>query len=94
MKIWLDDKEPAPKNRGFSWHCRSVNQVKGVLERIDYLKQLYIGTDYRVIDIELLDVDYDLGEYVADGGDPLSFIDWLQKQGYTFPITIHTNPKV
>ena len=89
MKIWVDDKEPAPKHRGFNWQCKSVNQVKGILERIEYLKQLYIGTDYKSIEIELLDIDYDLGEYVEDGGTSIQFIEWLKDYGYNFPISIH-----
>ena len=43
--------------------------------------------------IELIDVDHDLGDYAADGGDGVKLLDWLEETGRDYPIRIHSqNP--
>ena len=43
--------------------------------------------EYR---IELIDVDHDLGDYAADGGDGVKLLDWLEETGRNYPIRIHS----
>ena len=43
--------------------------------------------EYR---IELIDVDHDLGDYAANGGDGVKLLDWLEETGRNYPIRIHS----
>ena len=44
-------------------------------------------------EIELLDLDHDLGDYSSDGGDAIKILDWLVERETFYPINIHTaNP--
>ena len=46
--------------------------------------------EYR---IELIDIDHDLGDYAANGGDGVKLLDWLEETGRNYPIRIHSqNP--
>lgn len=77
MKIWLDDLRPA--SEGYAW-CRSVN------EAIRFIKS-------TESEIELIDCDYDLGDYAKDGGGGIKLLDWLAEQGLFYKIHLHTmNP--
>ena len=43
--------------------------------------------------IELIDVDHDLGDYAQFGGDGVKLLDWLEETGRNYPIRIHSqNP--
>ena len=43
--------------------------------------------------IELLDLDYDLGDYAQYGGDAIKILDYLAERETFYPIAIHTaNP--
>ncbi len=80
IKIWLDDKRPAPN--GYI-HCRSVNEV---------INNIYQCERDKVY-IDLLDLDHDLGEYAKDGGDGIKLIDWLAETKRFYKINLHTmNP--
>ena len=44
-------------------------------------------------EIEILDLDHDLGDYYSDGGDAIKLLDWLAERGSFYPVRIHTaNP--
>ncbi len=80
MKIWLDDIRKAPKGYVQTY---SVNQTKTVIEEAEQN-----GTE-----IEVLDLDHDLGDYARDGGDAIKLLDWLIERGTFYPIHLHTaNP--
>ena len=80
MKIWLDDLRQAPE--GFET-ARSVNEAIGLIER----------AEAEGLSIEMIDLDHDLGDYFADGGDAIKLLDWLAERGTFYPVTIHTaNP--
>lgn len=67
-----------PAPEGFEW-CRSVNEAK----------HLIISSN----SVELIDIDHDAGEYVADGGDYIKLLDWLEETDRNYPIHIHSmNP--
>ena len=80
MKLWIDDVRPAPE--GYVW-CKSVNEAKmKVVESI----QLYFTRPF-------IDIDHDAGNYVINGGDYIKLLDWLEENGYSYPIHIHSmNP--
>lgn len=85
MKLWIDDLRPAPK--GYAW-CKSVNEAKDTI----LLFELYatVNEGYKV---ELIDLDYDSGDYVSEGGDYNRLLDWLEETKRNYPIHIHSmNP--
>lgn len=61
MKIWVDNSRPAPE--GYVW-CKSVQEAKDTV----LMLELYatVNESYKV---ELIDLDYDSGDYANDGGD-------------------------
>lgn len=80
MKIWLDDLRPAPEGYVVA---KSVNEAIGVVTE----------AEEKNIEIELLDIDHDLGDYASDGGDAIKLLDWLAERETFYPIKIHTaNP--
>lgn len=43
--------------------------------------------------VELLDLDHDLGDYAKDGGDAIKLLDYLVENEKFYPVAIHTaNP--
>jgi hypothetical protein len=86
MKLWLDDVRPAPE--GYVW-CRSVNEAKAEIKHIE--GSIYIGEN-EVID--LIDLDYDSGDYEADGGPYIKLMDWLVETNRMYPLTFHSQNSV
>lgn len=96
MKLWIDDVRPAPE--GYRW-INSVNEARNFIEGIEEIFGdnfvLYYPTtgEKRKVQIELIDIDHDAGEYVNDGGDYIRLLDWLEETGRNYPIRIHSmNP--
>ena len=82
MKIWVDDVRPAPE--GYLW-CRSVNEAKSEIKYIE--AAIYFG---EVDEIELIDLDYDSGDYEKDGGPYIKLMDWLVERGTLYPLAFHS----
>jgi len=81
MKIWVDDERPTPSG----YHgAKSVNQAIALIE----------FAEEKQIEIELLDLDHDLGQYAYDGGDAIRLLDYLVERGTFYPIKIHTQNTV
>lgn len=81
MRIWLDDIREAPE--GFV-HAHSVNEAKTLVIECENIGE----------DIELLDLDHDLGDYYDQGGDAIRLLDWLAERGAFYPVRIHTSNPV
>ena len=80
MKIWVDDIRPVPE--GYIG-TKSVNETIVLIENMES----------NGIEIELLNLDHDLGDYACDGGDAIKILDYLAERGTYYPIKIHTaNP--
>ena len=80
MKIWLDDLRSAPP--GYE-SVRSVNEAIVLIEE----------AEEQGIEIELLDLDHDLGDFAGDGGDAIKILDYLAERETFYPIKLHTaNP--
>ena len=77
MKIWVDDVRPAPK--GY-FRCLSVNHTKRIIQEIENIKE----------PIELIDLDYDSGDYEKDGGPYIKLMDWLVERGTLYPLAFHS----
>ena len=96
MKLWVDDVKPAPK--GYVW-CRSVRDAISTIKlreaRIEKILRRYTASEMRMKDlsIQIIDIDYDAGDYANDGGDYIKLLDWLEETGRNYPIRIHSmNP--
>lgn len=80
MKLWIDDVRPAPD--GYVW-IKSVNEA---IKEINWRNALNLN-------ISLIDIDHDAGDYAYDGGDYIKLLDWLEETGRNYPIHIHSmNP--
>lgn len=80
MKIWLDDLRMVPE--GYIG-TKSVNETIRLIEKVEASGG----------QIELLDLDHDLGNYAFDGGDAIKLLDYLAENEKFYPIVIHTaNP--
>jgi len=80
VKIWVDDIRPVPS--GYEG-TKSVRETIALIEEIE--------ADGG--EIELLDLDHDLGDYARFGGDAIKILDYLAERGTFYPIRIHTaNP--
>ena len=87
MKLWVDDVRPAPE--GYVW-CKSVWEAKSKIIYFEWFnKEFHQNKDV----LELIDIDYDAGDYANDGGDYIKLLDWLEETGRNYPIRIHSmNP--
>ena len=80
MKIWLDDLRQVPQ--GYEG-AKSVNEAIVLIEE----------AENRGVEIEVLDIDHDLGDYYSEGGDAIKLLDWLAERETFYPVEIHTaNP--
>ena len=80
MKIWVDDLREVPK--GYIG-TKSVNETISLIEKLEKEGE----------QIDLLDLDHDLGDYVTQGGDAIRILDYLAEKGTFYPVAIHTaNP--
>lgn len=77
MKLWLDDIRKVPE--GYVG-VKSVNEAKRLIEEKENKSE----------EIELLDLDHDLGDYAHDGGDAIVLLDWLRERETYYPIVLHT----
>ena len=96
MKLWIDDCRPAPEE--YIW-IKSVNDAKDFIRFFENptIWPSYIPSQHtkqaQPVEIELIDVDHDAGDFAHDGGDYIKLLDWLEATGYNYPIHIHSqNP--
>ena len=85
MKLWIDDVRPAPE--GY-FPCLSVNDAKKTIQEIELLNNCYPNQFYD--SIELIDLDYDSGDYEKDGGPYIKLMDWLVERGTLYPLAFHS----
>ena len=79
-KIWVDDLRPVPD--GYEG-TKSVDETIALIEEIEA----------EGGEIELLDLDHDLGDFAQFGGDAIKILDYLAERETYYPIAIHTaNP--
>ncbi len=81
MKLWLDDIRPVPA--GYDG-AKSVNEAISMI----------MEAEENGEEIEILDLDHDLGDYYPDGGDAINLLDWLAARETYYPIKIHTSNPV
>ena len=76
MKLWVDDVRESPS--GYYW-VKTVDEAKELIDQ-----SLVLG----YLDIDLIDIDHDAGEYAEFGGDYIKLLDWMEEIGYN-PQAIH-----
>lgn len=80
IRIWVDDIRKVPEG---------YIGTKSVAETIELIEKI----EKEGGEIELLDLDHDLGDYVQFGGDAIKILDYLAEHEKFYPIKIHTaNP--
>ena len=78
MKIWLDDRRPAPKEYLLAL---SVNAAKKIILELEEQNE----------SIDIIDCDHDMGDYFKQGGDGICLLDWLVERNTLYPIALHTS---
>jgi hypothetical protein len=80
IKIWVDDVRPAPLGYMNAYTTNiAINIIRIAVE--------------NEIDIEVIDIDHDAGEWAYDGGDYIKILDWMERNQVSIPIRIHSmNP--
>ena len=96
MKLWIDDVRPAPTG-DYYMTALSVNTAIELIQMIERRNARYAVHTFDGVtedmEIELIDLDHDAGEYAYDGGDYIKILDWLEETGRNYPIRIHSmNP--
>jgi len=81
MKLWVDDVRPIPE--GYVG-AKSVNEAKELLMKAEQDEEV----------IEVVDLDHDLGDYAAFGGDAICLLDWMAERETFYPVEIHTDNMV
>lgn len=108
MKLWVDDIRNAPHgyhwcksvNEAKKYILATESCINRCMKRGHncFLNYDFVGrTDAynaaKKVDIEVIDIDHDAGEYAKDGGDYINLLNWLEETGRNYPIRIHTmNP--
>lgn len=76
IKIWVDDIRPAPP--AYEW-CRSTNEAIATITQM-------LNWGHNIIEVNL---DHDAGDFVAEGGDYIQIMNWMEEleNEYLIPIT-------
>lgn len=82
IKLWIDDLRPAPD--GYLW-IKSVDDAINEILLTDILR-----IDDEEVEIELISLDHDAGDYASQGGDYIEVLKWLEATGRNYPIRIHS----
>ncbi len=105
MKIWVDDIRPAPKGyewcKSVNETIKLIEDTEKCIDRCMnrghncFLNRDYAGRSIAYaaandIDIQIIDLDHDAGEFSPDGGDYIKILDWLEETGRNYPIRLHT----
>ena len=88
MRIWLDDlMDDRESNRAVPTGFVGAHSVNEAIELIEAAKQ-------KGEEIELLDLNHDLGDYAKDGGDAIYLLYYLVEHETFYPVRFHTSNPV
>ena len=80
IKIWLDDVREVPEGYVLA---KSVDEAIALIEQIEAMGK----------EIEVIDLDHDLGDYAPYGGDGINLLDYLVENEKFYNVKFHTaNP--
>ena len=83
----MDDLRPAPE--GYVW-CKSVNEARKAIIKEEHFYYDPFDNYHPWNIIELIDLDYDSGDYEKDGGPYIKLMDWLVERGTLYPLAFHS----
>ena len=108
MKLWVDDVRPAPQGyywvKSVNEAIKFIDSTERCIERcMDRGHKCFLNREYKgrtvcynaanKVEIEVIDIDHDAGDYAIYGGDYIKLLDWLEETGRNYPIRIHSmNP--
>ena len=109
VKLWIDDVRLPPPGyvwcKSVNQAKKFILDTEACIDRCMargarcFQERNYIGRTHayraaKSIDIEVIDIDHDAGDYAYDGGDYIKLLDWLEVTGRKhYPIHIHSmNP--
>lgn len=78
IKIWVDDVRLPPSDEWLHMYT-----VEGTIRLLERLRELGVI-------VEVMSLDHDAGDYARYGGDYIKILDWMEANGYSHPIHIHT----
>ena len=88
MKIWLDDlMDDRESNRRVPQGFVGAHSVNEAIELVEFAIS-------HEKEIEMVDLDHDLGDYAGDGGDAINFLHYLREHEIFPPVRLHTNNPV
>lgn len=80
IRLWVDDVRKAPE--GYMWANNTDDAISIIRIALE-----------SCIDIEVVDIDHDAGDYAKYGGDYIKILDWMERNQISIPIRIHSmNP--
>lgn len=108
IKLWVDDVRPAPEGyvwvKSVNEAKTRIEAFEACISRyMDRGHKAFLERDYVArnacykmandMDIVLIDIDHDAGDYASFGGDYIKLLDWLEETNRNYPIRIHSmNP--
>lgn len=108
MKIWVDDIRPAPEGYVWCKSTNdTIRLIQLSNSRIEELMErahnAFLARDFKARttcyqhakkwDIELIDLDYNSGDFAYDGGDYFEVLDYIKNNRLNYPIKLHdTDP--
>ena len=108
MKLWVDDIRTAPYgyhwcrsvNEAKKYILSTEKRIERYMDRgkdcfqnFDFAGRTKAYSAATKVDIEVIDIDHDAGDFARDGGDYINLLNWLEETGRNYPIRIHTmNP--
>ncbi len=109
MNLWIDDIRPAPQGykwcKSVNEAIKFIEDTEKCVDRcMDRGHNCFLDRDYagrncaydmaNKVEISLIDIDHDAGDFVNDGGDYIRVLDWLEATGRNYySIRIHSmNP--
>lgn len=88
MKIWLDDlMDDRESNRRVPQGFKGAHSVNEAIELVEFA--ISHGQE-----IEMVDLDHDLGDYAKDGGDGKNFLHYLREHEIFPRVKLHTSNSV
>ena len=85
LRFWVDDTRPAPEGYYLALTTNSMIQM---------IREVRSPECRSYMEIEVIDLDHDAGDYANEGGDYIKILEWMEKEGINdIPVRFHSmNP--
>lgn len=78
VALWIDDVRSVPQNYMEDNCVNRVIWCKSVHEAIHAYSLWGSNLNDDTIQLSIVDLDHDAGDYVSDGGDYINFLNWIE----------------